>query len=188
MKVYSTRCVLRELQALGNDFRRTAEWAKRVHVHKCGHKEPLSAADCLLHQIGTDNTDHWWLATQDRRLRECVSKVPCAPCWFYCAYGVELERPSEIALSTAKRRAEENMRIPGKERKSEALRGLAALTKRKEVSKYRLNVPKGPNPLSCKKKQIKVMQGEQQVPKVKKKRPRRKRRQADQEALHAKAE
>lgn len=174
VKVYCTRCVLHELEVLGDDFRLTCNWAKRLNVHKCGHKQVVSAADCLLSQIGKKNEDHWWLATQDRKLRDCLRSIPCAPCWFFCAYGVELERPSDAALLMAKEQEKEKLKIPKQERGMKALQDLDRLSRRKEKSLWRRNVAKGPNPLSCKKKQLKVQQEAQKTKKDKRKRPRRK--------------
>ena len=51
-KAFTTKCVSLELKGLGDDYRDSFQTAKRQQLHKCGHEQPISAADCILQQIG----------------------------------------------------------------------------------------------------------------------------------------
>jgi hypothetical protein len=51
-KLFTTKCVSHELKQLGDDFRPSFLLAKKQQLHKCAHETPISAADCLLQQIG----------------------------------------------------------------------------------------------------------------------------------------
>lgn len=52
-KLYTTRCVGHELRAMGPDTAAAADAARGYALHHCGHEgEPMSAADCLLAQVG----------------------------------------------------------------------------------------------------------------------------------------
>lgn len=52
VKPYTTQCVMHELRALGPDYKATSRAAREYELHKCGHEEAISAADCLLAQLG----------------------------------------------------------------------------------------------------------------------------------------
>lgn len=61
-KIYTTQCVMHELRALGPDYKQTSFAAKDYELHKCEHDNPVSAADCLLRQVGK-----WTLRVPKRR-------------------------------------------------------------------------------------------------------------------------
>mmetsp|Transcript_8856 Transcript_8856/g.18923 ORF Transcript_8856/g.18923 Transcript_8856/m.18923 type:complete len:269 (+) Transcript_8856:108-914(+) len=153
-KLYVTRCVTHELRNLGADFKQSAAAARAHELHKCGHEEsPKAAADCILEQIGTSNPDHWWVATQDRAVRELLNQVPGTPVLFATVNGIHLETPSEMAKMVVKEVEEAGQALPAHERRSEALKDLEALRPVLRTNvRYRRNKAKGPNPLACKKK------------------------------------
>ncbi|KAK9807075.1 hypothetical protein WJX73_001013 [Symbiochloris irregularis] len=77
-KPLTTACTLHELKSLGKDFTGTFRFARQAcAVHACGHDgEALPASGCLRSCIGETNAEHFFVATQDRSLREALGRVP----------------------------------------------------------------------------------------------------------------
>ncbi|GFR45711.1 hypothetical protein Agub_g7120 [Astrephomene gubernaculifera] len=131
-KLYTTKCVTRELRSLGRDFTASADAAHSYPLHKCDHchsqkegrdgkdkeeaKEEggakggakggssgcVSAAECIRAAIGSRNEAHWFVATQDAALRQELGKIPGCPLVFATVNGVHLETPSEVTKQKAK--------------------------------------------------------------------------------------
>lgn len=59
LKLYTTPCVLNELRSLGAEFSAAVQAAEDLNLHKCGHRDCISAADCLISCVGDTNSDHW---------------------------------------------------------------------------------------------------------------------------------
>jgi U3 small nucleolar RNA-associated protein 23 len=118
VKLYTTRCVTRELLAMGPQTAAAAAAARALPLHKCEHQGPqqpqavvVPAAECLRTAVGECNADHWWVATQDRALRAALDKVrPAAalpsasasaagavPCLFASVNGLHLADPPRAA-------------------------------------------------------------------------------------------
>eukprot|EP00200_Dunaliella_tertiolecta_P003103 CAMPEP_0202339712 /NCGR_PEP_ID=MMETSP1126-20121109/1458_1 /ASSEMBLY_ACC=CAM_ASM_000457 /TAXON_ID=3047 /ORGANISM="Dunaliella tertiolecta, Strain CCMP1320" /LENGTH=234 /DNA_ID=CAMNT_0048930305 /DNA_START=104 /DNA_END=808 /DNA_ORIENTATION=- len=157
-KLYVTRCATRELEELGEGFEKSLESARKYELHKCGHAPgQCSAAKCIKDQIGRTNANHWWLATQDKGLRQELSQVAGLPMLFASVNGLHLEEPAGMSKSTAHEAAETQMAVPEHERKTSALADLDALkreVKRRESSStvaFRRKKAKGPNPLAIQK-------------------------------------
>ncbi|KAF5826665.1 Fcf1-domain-containing protein [Dunaliella salina] len=157
-KLYVTRCAMRELEELGEGFEKSLEAAHKYELHKCGHAPgQCSAAKCIKDQIGRTNANHWWLATQDKGLRQDLSQVAGLPMLFASVNGLHLEEPAGMSKFTAHEAAQTQMAVPEYERKTSALADLDALrreVKRRESSStvaFRRKKAKGPNPLAIRK-------------------------------------
>ncbi|XP_057828372.2 uncharacterized protein LOC131039599 isoform X2 [Cryptomeria japonica] len=68
-KVFVTRCVINELKKLGESFSGTVLATRRLTTARCNHEMLKSAAECLEAMVGTDNPEHFFIATQDAGLR-----------------------------------------------------------------------------------------------------------------------
>jgi U3 small nucleolar RNA-associated protein 23 len=113
----------------------------------------LPASDCIRSQVGKVNSQHWWVATQDKALREVLEQVPGAPIIYATVNGIHLDTPSEMAKKTGRDAELVSSSLPSHERKSEALKDLELIRPKLTTSvKYRRNKAKGPNPLASKKK------------------------------------
>lgn len=104
VKLFVPACVVRELRALCKDnaeFQAAASLARKFMRHKDNCSDKTSNTECLLQQVGTlavslklglvevcapsrlvvrignGNSEHWWLATQDKEITGAVRKV----CW-----------------------------------------------------------------------------------------------------------
>ena len=70
VKTFVTGCVMSELRGLGEEYAGTAAAARKVMLVKCGHdNDRLSAADCIMSVTKGGNGDHFFVATQDSKLR-----------------------------------------------------------------------------------------------------------------------
>eukprot|EP00798_Chlamydomonas_sp_ICE-L_P000343 gene343-1718_t len=135
-KLYVTRCVTQELKGLGSEFKEAATASHKLDLHKCGHENKAEPAhECLTEVIGKDNGGHWWVATQDKALRQSLGKIPGTPIIFATVNGLHLETPSEMARSTAKEVEDDSMALPKHERESAALKDLEQLRPKLSMSK-----------------------------------------------------
>lgn len=156
-KLFVTTCVVKELKSLGKEFQPTVAAAKQYQLHKCGHETKMPAMECLQDALGSRNAEHWWVATQDKQLKQKLSQSPGMPLIFATVNGIHLSDPSETSKdSVHKTRAVEA--VPEHELRSEALRDLPQLHAHKGGAKFRRNKAKGPNPLAVKKRQKKGLQ------------------------------
>ncbi|BDA48221.1 rRNA-processing protein UTP23 homolog [Coccomyxa sp. Obi] len=184
VKLYVTRCSLLELQGLGSDFSATYGAAKRAGMHlSCGHDDAaLTTTDCILDNVGKDNPQHYFVATQDKALRVALGNLPGGASVFVNVNGVQLEQPSETQKRAVKEVDDSNMRVQKHELSQQALAELAELQKGpREKSIFKRKKSSGPNPLSVKKKkkrpapvQPSTQQGDAEKPKRKRVRKRSK--------------
>lgn len=212
-RVFTTKCVMHELRGLGKDYIATRQACKRYALHKCGHEDPVSAAQCLAEQVVDGNHEHFFIATQDRALQRQVINLPGGAVLYTSVNGIHIENPSE-----AQKRHVQAKEITG-------VRFLPLLTKTKVKKdgsdgsgdeegsssgeeeekrrpltggKFRRNIAKGPNPLSMQKKKKKkvdavgapsavprevALDGGEREPKAKRQRRRRASRGNDGEDI-----
>lgn len=136
---------------------------KRFPVHMCGHqKNPISAGECLHSFLKASPNQHYFLATQDPALTANVHKLAYVPLIYIKVNTIVLEKPSYSAMNLAQKTQTQNSEIVDKQ--------METLKKIKEIEfgpeetgpkgKKKRKGPKGPNPLSCKKKAKKKTSGE----------------------------
>ena len=94
-RVFTTKCVMHELRGLGKDYIPTRQACKRYALHKCGHEDPVSAAQCLAEQVLDGNHEHFFIETQDRSLQRQVINLPGGAVLFTSVNGIHIENPSE---------------------------------------------------------------------------------------------
>jgi len=202
-RVFTTKCVMHELRGLGKDYTSTRQACKRYALHKCGHEDPVSAAQCLAEQIVDGNHEHFFIATQDRALQRQVLNLPGGAVLFTSVNGIHIENPSEaqkrhvqakevtgvglLPLSTKKKVEKAGSGGSGDEEDSSD--GEEEEQRRPPTGgKFKRNIAKGPNPLSMQKKKKKkvdaagipsglsreaAVAGEEREPKAKRQRRRR---------------
>lgn len=91
----TTKCVVDELVALGEDFRGAKLVAKRCEIKKCGHYDvSVSADQCIAKFIGPKNRHNYMVATQDAELKKTLRKVPGVPIINLDHSQLVLETPS----------------------------------------------------------------------------------------------
>lgn len=158
-KLLTTPCVIHESQSLGNALYGATLIIKQFSARKCDHEKPISATQCLLSMVSRDgNKDHYFIATQDNKLRQMVRKSVVCPLLKLKNNTMIMEQPPQLLQETveSKHRTLTNC-ISSDQRelldilKEEELDSDQERKEKKELKKKRKG-PKGPNPLSCKKK------------------------------------
>ncbi|CAG9310913.1 unnamed protein product [Blepharisma stoltei] len=168
-------CVYRELKDLHKSDKLiagTINIAKSFRQDECKHEEILTPTECILKMIGKKNRHHYFVATQDVSLRETLRKIPSVPLIYFKHGLMTLDPPSEVSLIKCQRKEKiklkpessekanlklmlKNARI---EKREEERQEKESLYQDKDFKKMKIELgvkrkAKGPNPLSCKKKQ-----------------------------------
>lgn len=168
----TTGCVVAELRSLRDQGIGAAIIAKSYYRLKCKHEKPVGAAECILDQIGAENSRKFMVATQDVSLAQALRAIPGVPLIRMNQQVPLLEEPSYASKSAnvdeEKRKLEaaawEKQKLP---ELREKVKEEKAKEKDKAKAKAKKKGPKGANPLSCmktKKKQAPGAGGAAQAP------------------------
>lgn len=184
VKLFTTRCVLLELRALGQSYSGAFEAASQLFTARCNHEKRKSAEACIIDVIGESNPEHFFVATQDTNLRKQLQQIPGVPLIFGLRNALFMEQPSDAQRQFVKSLEEKRMHISETERnllkkkikyevEAEKTNGDedsgdqnldTQVVKKKKKSipnnlkdraQFKRNKAKGPNPLSCLKKKVK---------------------------------
>lgn len=155
IKIVTTACVIIETESLGAKFIGTAKILKEFKVHKCGHeKSPLSGQDCIKYMC---KQSHYIIATQDRQLQDELRRKVGVPLLYFHNAAPTLEQPSDESYRVANKRAKTGLGVS--ESAIERLKQLKekeGLVTEPVIEKTKHRKKGGPNPLSCKKKKVKI--------------------------------
>ncbi len=151
VELYVTKCVMKELEHIGIIVGGALFIAKTLTCFECGH-ESGSGASCISKLVGNKNTSKYIVASQDEALKAAVRAVPGCPLILLHGGLIPiLEAPSQVSLEMSKAAELKKLTVKDWERsKLPELRrqDAKALRKKRKI--------KGPNPLSCKKKKVKI--------------------------------
>ncbi|CAI2168228.1 6875_t:CDS:2 [Funneliformis geosporum] len=155
-----TSCTLAEIKKLGKDEFGTVTALSNLERRGCIHRHnPVSSAECIASIIETDNPNNYCVATQNGSLRERFRVVPGVPLLYINRSVLIIEPPSYATIQKAKQvesaktyMSAEELSFLTKTNSDTAKRQAGA-----EKPKKKRKGPKQPNPLSCKKKRIKVV-------------------------------
>lgn len=125
---------------------------KQFPIHKCGHeKNPISANDCIFSLLQRKE-EHYFLATQDQDLTERTRSLAYVPILFIKTNTIILEQPAVEAKDKAIESQQRFHQVDSHQFQTlKKLKKIESLDKPAHVKRKRKG-PKGPNPLSCKKK------------------------------------
>ncbi|KAL5982962.1 hypothetical protein ACLOJK_017042 [Asimina triloba] len=182
-KLFITKCILGELRSLGDSHSDTVRTARTFLIARCDHESKRrSAANCIESVIGEDNSEHFFVATQDVDLRRKFKEVPGVPVIYGIRNSLFIDSPSMRQRKFIQTAEEERLHVSESEynvlRKKVGVHvqnksNEAGETLGKEDStnqprtkidkarvvmgvadtqKFKRKRAKGPNPLSCKKK------------------------------------
>lgn len=129
---------------------------KQFAIHKCFHTKPISGSECIKSMIGKQNSNRYFVATQDRDLQSYLRKIPGTPIIYLHQKTPVLEQPSEATTNFAKTNM--NMRFDLNEIENKTLNALKEKTGLAIAEGIVIKKKKkkgGANPLSCKKKKTK---------------------------------
>jgi len=172
-KVFSTKCALNELRNMGERFAGTYLAARRFDCVRCGHEDCVSAADCLKSLVEKGNQEHFFVATQDRKLQSELQSIPGVPILRAIPQGLTIEPPSKAQQKNAELASQENKMPSVAEGRLLETTAEAKVGDGKPLKKRK----NGPNPMSClpkKKKQHVFPVAQAGTEQKKRNRPRRK--------------
>ncbi|CAI5475841.1 unnamed protein product [Closterium sp. Yama58-4] len=133
-RVYITRCILAELQRLGDAFKDTRFAARQLEVARCTHEGDgaVTASECIQHLVAGGNHQHFFVASQDIELKKLLKKVPAVPIISANGTSISLEPPSPLDLSLSKKSESSRLGLPEHEQQQLLLARAAKRKKRIE--------------------------------------------------------
>lgn len=146
-----TQCSIHELYTQGKDQQPAVDLAKLFERRKCNHREAIPGDDCLQSVVGETNKHRYVIATQSQPLRVKLRGIPGTPIVHINRSVIVLEPPSEATLKVKEEAEERALHAPEPE-----LGQSSAYASVEQPRKIRKG-PKGPNPLSVKKKTVNVL-------------------------------
>ncbi|CAG8551325.1 7295_t:CDS:2 [Funneliformis caledonium] len=149
-----------EIKKLGKDELGTVAALSNFERRGCIHRHnPVSSAECIASIIETDNPHNYCVATQDGSLRERFRAIPGVPLLYINRSVLIIEPPSYATLQKAKQveNAKTYMSTEELSFLTKTNSDTAKIQAGVEKTKKKRKGPKQPNPLSCKKKRIKVI-------------------------------
>jgi len=155
VKPMITQCCIVELYKLGPTEQEAVDLAKSFERRKCNHREAISSDECIASVVGEANKHRYVIACQSQPMRVRLRSIPGVPIVHLNRSVMVLEPPSDATLE-AKRDTEEKALLP-----SAPERGQVVGPGAEEPPKKKRKGPKGPNPLSVKKKKVKTDDGAQ---------------------------
>lgn len=147
IKPMITQCCIHELYLQGKSQQPTVDLAKTFERRKCNHREPIPGDDCVASVVGETNKHRYVIATQSQPLRVQLRTIPAVPLVHINRAVMVLEPPSDITIKTKEATEEQDLHM------NQSDLALVGAPKTEPVQKKRKG-PKGPNPLSIKKKQV----------------------------------
>ncbi|XP_006294696.2 rRNA-processing protein UTP23 homolog [Capsella rubella] len=177
VKLFTTRCVVAELEKLGNDFSESLEAAQMLSTATCEHEEAKAADECLSEVLGIKNSEHFFLGTQDAEFRKKLQQETIVPLVFGLRNILLIEQPSDFQRETAKDSEKRRLNMTDTEKRLLAKKTSKIIASNREEGtivneewgmprvistrnvlgvkdrpQFKRNRAKGPNPLSCMKK------------------------------------
>ena len=149
-KLFNTSCILSEGKELGPKLHGAVVIAEKFETRNCGHERTIPANACLASLVKRGNEHGLFIATQDSELRDSLRKKPGIPLLHVNHNVIVLEKPSSASVQASDK--QDSKRLI-----SEHERDMLKLLKKTEnpgkIQGFRKRKgPKGPNPLSVKKK------------------------------------
>ncbi|CAN6814002.1 unnamed protein product [Brassica oleracea var. botrytis] len=177
VKLFTTRCVVAELQKLGKDYSESLEAAQMLSTATCEHDEAKPADVCLSEVLGSKNSEHFFLGTQDAVFRKKLQMESIVPLLYGLNNSLQIDQPSDFQREVAKDSERKRLTMTDAEKRmleKQTARILASnigegtaeedkwetprvVSSRnglgvKDKPQFKRNRAKGPNPLSCMKK------------------------------------
>ncbi|XP_028806014.1 rRNA-processing protein UTP23 homolog isoform X2 [Neltuma alba] len=117
VKLFTTRCVLEELKRLGRSFAESLEAARQLKIARCEHEKCEHAAKCIMDVVGENNSQHFFVGSQDTELRRKLQQVPGVPLIYGLRNALFLEPVSAFQREFVKTSEEARSHITDREYK-----------------------------------------------------------------------
>jgi len=147
VKPMITQCCIHELYLQGKAVQPAVDLAKTFERRKCNHKEAILGDDCVASVVGNMNKHRYVIATQSQPLRSKLRQIPAVPVVHINRSVMILEPMSETSVEV-KEKAEQRQMLPSASESAKVAQSKPA----EEPPRKKRKGPKGPNPLSVKKK------------------------------------
>merc|ERR1719435_557568 len=105
--------------------------------------------------LGEKNSQHFIVASQDNGLRYKIRKIPGVPLLLLHGNCPTLEKPSGMTQEFIEKSSDEKTLLNSHEAKTIKELKREVFGEEETMKKKKRKGPKGPNPLSCKKKKVK---------------------------------
>ncbi|XP_024639190.1 rRNA-processing protein UTP23 homolog [Medicago truncatula] len=115
VKLYTTRCVVAELKRLGKSYSEALDAANDLIIARCEHDKCVRADSCIMEVVGENNSEHFFVASQDTDLRKKLEEVPGVPLIFGLRNALFLESPSAFQKEYVKTSEERRLHMTDKE-------------------------------------------------------------------------
>ncbi|KAF9499821.1 hypothetical protein BDN71DRAFT_1441418 [Pleurotus eryngii] len=149
VKPMITQCCIHELYLQGKSQQPAVDLAKSFERRKCNHREAIPGHECLTSVIGDKNKHRYVVASQSQPLRAALRQVPGVPLIHINRIVMVLEPPSDATIDAKK--AMELQSVQPTLVPDIALVQSSSKQPQSEPPR-RKQGPKGPNPLSMKKR------------------------------------
>ncbi|KAJ8273352.1 hypothetical protein GJAV_G00100650 [Gymnothorax javanicus] len=155
VQLCTTNCILKELESLGKELYGAKIILQRFQLRKCSHfKNPVSASQCLLSMLDTNNPQHYFIASQDHELTTAIKKIPGVPLLYIILNTIVLDKPSMCSLTHVRMMQSGELVTPVQQQSISKLKEerCGPQDGDKRFPKKRKRKGQNPNPLSCLKK------------------------------------
>ncbi|KII93495.1 hypothetical protein PLICRDRAFT_171239 [Plicaturopsis crispa FD-325 SS-3] len=146
VKPMITQCCIHELYLQGKTQQAAVDLAKTFERRMCNHREAISGDECLASVVGETNKHRYVIATQSQPLRVKLRSIPAVPIVHINRSVMVLEPPSDATIRAKQAAEEKVMHAAAPELASVPSQSTTEPPRKKKKG------PKGPNPLSVKKK------------------------------------
>ncbi|KAK0465397.1 Fcf1-domain-containing protein [Desarmillaria tabescens] len=141
-----TQCCIHELYLQGKSRQNAVDLAKCFERRRCNHREPIPGDDCLKSVVGDTNKHRYVIASQSQPLRSKLRSIPAVPLVHINRSVMVLEPPSDTTLASKQKSEEESLHPTAPD--------IALVGPSSDPPRKKRKGPKGPNPLSVKKKKV----------------------------------
>ncbi|EFO18753.1 hypothetical protein LOAG_09740 [Loa loa] len=143
-----TNCVLKELEKLGHTLYGALHICKQFDVELCPHHPVRTAVECIKHMARRmKRRTMYFFATQDHELTEALKQIPGIPILFIKYNAILIDRPSQATIQEIEKPKDQLIEVNELKK---------AVFGKEEKPRRKRKGPKGPNPLSVKKKKRKI--------------------------------
>ncbi|XP_017780369.1 PREDICTED: rRNA-processing protein UTP23 homolog, partial [Nicrophorus vespilloides] len=151
VKFLTTYCALIETEELGKQVGGAKVIQKQYALHKCGHEGKAIPGDkCFLSMVKKKNPQHYIIATQDKDLQKRLQRLPGVPVIYLNMKTPILLPPSHASEKATQKQS--NAVVQAQKTNIDLMKKQKGLLV-EGADKPKKRKLKGPNPLSCKKKQ-----------------------------------
>uniref|UniRef100_A0A1I8A7A1 rRNA-processing protein UTP23 homolog n=1 Tax=Steinernema glaseri TaxID=37863 RepID=A0A1I8A7A1_9BILA len=146
--IYTTSCIVQELEALGKKLFGALNICKQFEKAHCPHKPAKTASECQVHLARRSkraDLPKYIIATQQQSVLEKLRELGHVPALFIKFNAILFDKKGQLNDGSEEKNAKEMSRL------QEIKKSVFGTEEKRPLKR---KGPKGPNPLSCKRKKI----------------------------------